>query len=168
MNKIIFSEDDNNKWSKTLPGKMTSACLIIVHQNQVLMVKASYKDHWTFPSGIVDNNESPLDAAIRETKEETNLIISRSQCNHFCTVFTYSDGNSRDRFNFAFITNFSPTHQSIHFNDQEIEDYAWVGFTQVADKANYRGSYIVFQQLLRGELSGNYFENKPETSSKLS
>ena len=55
----IFTKEENNAWAKQLPGKMTSACLAIRYKEQVLMVKAKYKDHWIFPSSIVDDKESP-------------------------------------------------------------------------------------------------------------
>ncbi|MBB1562451.1 NUDIX hydrolase [Candidatus Saccharibacteria bacterium] len=46
---------------------MTSACVALVAPgNHVLMVKASYKNEWTFPSGVVDMGESPAQAAQRE------------------------------------------------------------------------------------------------------
>ncbi len=41
---------------------------------EFLLVKANYGDHhWSFPKGHTDPNETNLDAAIRETFEETGL-----------------------------------------------------------------------------------------------
>ena len=34
------------------------------------------KQHWTFPKGHVDNGETDLEAAIRETKEEAGLDVN--------------------------------------------------------------------------------------------
>jgi 8-oxo-dGTP diphosphatase len=61
---------------KTLPKKRISVGIVILNQaNEVLMVKPTYKDHWTLPGGVVDQNESPREACIRETLEETGLKI---------------------------------------------------------------------------------------------
>lgn len=158
MNNLVFSKQDNDKWAKKLPGKMTSACLIIIRQNKALIVKANYKDHWTFPSGIADDNESPLDAAIRETKEETSIAVSKSQCSHFCTIFTYSDGDSRDRFNFAFIAQSLPDTLQIRCSGNEISSYSWVRLNEIAKKSKYKGSYLILQDLLTNRISGRYFE----------
>lgn len=60
MAGTVFTTAENNTWAHTLPGKMTSACVALVAPgNHVLMVKASYKNEWTFPSGVVDIGESP-------------------------------------------------------------------------------------------------------------
>jgi len=42
---------------------------------RILLVKASYRWRWGMPGGLMDAGESPADAAVRETREETGLII---------------------------------------------------------------------------------------------
>lgn len=41
-------------------------------QPEFLLLKNS-KGHWDFPKGIIESGETDLDAALRETKEETGL-----------------------------------------------------------------------------------------------
>ncbi|MGW3788172.1 NUDIX domain-containing protein [Micromonospora chokoriensis] len=43
----------------------------------VLLVKPTYRDHWAFPGGYVDENEYPHDACAREVREElgVNLVV---------------------------------------------------------------------------------------------
>ena len=52
-----------------------SAGVVVVHgvqeQAQVLLLRA-YKN-WDFPKGMVEPGEEPLDAALREVREETTL-----------------------------------------------------------------------------------------------
>jgi 8-oxo-dGTP pyrophosphatase MutT (NUDIX family) len=52
-----------------------SAGVVVVHsqqpQAQVLLLRA-YKN-WDFPKGMVEPGEAPLDAALREVREETTL-----------------------------------------------------------------------------------------------
>jgi len=52
-----------------------SAGVVLVHgvqrQAQVLLLRA-YKN-WDFPKGMVEPGEEPLDAALREVREETTL-----------------------------------------------------------------------------------------------
>lgn len=42
---------------------------------RILLVKASYRWRWGLPGGLLDPDESPADAAVRETLEETGLQI---------------------------------------------------------------------------------------------
>ena len=42
---------------------------------RILLVKASYRWHWGLPGGLMDSGESPAEATIRETREETSLDI---------------------------------------------------------------------------------------------
>jgi len=54
---------------------MGVGALILNEKNELLIVKPSYKDHWSVPGGVVDENESPRNACVREVKEEIGLDI---------------------------------------------------------------------------------------------
>ena len=59
-----------------LPKKrMGAGVLFFNEKDELLIIKPNYKDHWTIPGGVVDANESPRQAAIREVKEELGLDI---------------------------------------------------------------------------------------------
>lgn len=72
----IFSEAQRVAWFDTLEKRVSSACVILENDaGEALIVKANYKDHWTFPGGVVDAGEYPKQAALRETAEEVGLVI---------------------------------------------------------------------------------------------
>lgn len=51
---------------------------IIVHGGRVLMVRRRISEGelmWQFPAGAVEAGESPADAAVRETAQETGLTV---------------------------------------------------------------------------------------------
>ena len=54
--------------------------IVINKDNKVLLVKHN-KGHYGFPKGHMEANESEVDTAIRETKEETNIdaIIDKTK-----------------------------------------------------------------------------------------
>lgn len=158
----VFTEQENQTWAQNLPGKMTSACVILrsPETKKVLMVKAGYKDHWTFPSGIVDPGESPKAAAIRETFEEVGLTVNPDDCSLFTMIYTAAAHEvDRDRFNFAFISdNFDEITELAVPND-EIEQAEWVNAREVAERSGNKGSYVNFQRLLLNpELVEPYIE----------
>jgi len=44
-------------------------------KNEILFVKANYKDYWSIPGGVVEGNESPRSGCLREVKEEVGLDL---------------------------------------------------------------------------------------------
>lgn len=50
-----------------------SAFAIILHADHVLLVKARDKNHWQLPGGRLESGESPVEAVVREVREETGL-----------------------------------------------------------------------------------------------
>lgn len=56
--------------------RVASASVILEDaEGRALIVKAHYKDYWTFPGGMLDDGESPKQAAIREVFEEVGIEL---------------------------------------------------------------------------------------------
>ncbi|MFA5987393.1 MAG: NUDIX hydrolase [Candidatus Paceibacterota bacterium] len=71
MNRLSQEE-----FFKSLPRKIVGAATVFLNEaDEVLMVKPNYRTGWLLPGGAVEQLESPQEACIRETKEETNLDI---------------------------------------------------------------------------------------------
>jgi 8-oxo-dGTP pyrophosphatase MutT (NUDIX family) len=63
-------------FSTGLPTKrMAADCLFVDTTGAILIVQPTYKDAWEIPGGIVEQDESPLQAARREVREEIGLDI---------------------------------------------------------------------------------------------
>jgi len=58
-----------------LPKKRMATGILVPYENKFLVVKPGYKEMWSVPGGIIEHNESPLDCAIREAKEEIGLDL---------------------------------------------------------------------------------------------
>ncbi|HEY2464994.1 MAG TPA: NUDIX domain-containing protein [Steroidobacteraceae bacterium] len=58
------------------PARRFSAGVVVVHvaaEGVRYLLLRAYKN-WDFPKGLVEPGEQPLDAALREVKEETTLV----------------------------------------------------------------------------------------------
>lgn len=71
-----FSYQQNKKYYDSLDKKRVSVgTLFFDKAGKLLIVKPTYKNNWILVGGTVDKNESPMQAALRETKEELNLKV---------------------------------------------------------------------------------------------
>jgi 8-oxo-dGTP diphosphatase len=69
-----------NEFYKNLPKKRMGAGMLFFNEKEeLLIVKPVYKDHWTLVGGVVDENESPLQACIREVKEEIGIELQNAK-----------------------------------------------------------------------------------------
>jgi len=58
-----------------------AGCLVVNNEQQWLMI---YRlGYWDLPKGKIDEGESPLQTAVREIKEECNIIINPDDCTFF-------------------------------------------------------------------------------------
>lgn len=66
----------NRDYYAGLPGKRMGAGAIFFNEKgELLILKPIYKDRWTVPGGTVENEESPMQACLREIREETGLNV---------------------------------------------------------------------------------------------
>jgi len=70
--------------------KIGAFAIIMDEKQRVLFCHRTDYDLWNLPGGLVEENESPWDAVIREVKEETGLDIEVSK---FTGVYSKPDRN---------------------------------------------------------------------------
>lgn len=84
--RLLF-EIDTKDYSETDEVLIRpSARSIIIEYHQILMVYSKMYDYYKFPGGGIENNETPIDAVIRETYEEAGLIIKKEDLTKFGIV----------------------------------------------------------------------------------
>ncbi|HEY4484459.1 MAG TPA: NUDIX hydrolase [Candidatus Paceibacterota bacterium] len=112
------------EYFKALPKKrMASGVLLFNQRDELLVIKPSYKDHWSIPGGVVEENESPKQAAIREAKEEIGVEIK--ECQLLCLDYvSYGEGKD-DSLQFIFYGGVLEDNK-INIDQDEIEDYKFL------------------------------------------
>ena len=71
--------------------------LILQHKGNILMLKQTTENggKYTLVGGTVEENEFPIEALVRETKEESGITISRSDVQLVHTLFKKKKGDNR-------------------------------------------------------------------------
>jgi putative (di)nucleoside polyphosphate hydrolase len=58
------------------PRRLSCGILILTEQRELLLCHVTGQDHWDLPKGGAHDDESPLQTALRETREETSLDLA--------------------------------------------------------------------------------------------
>lgn len=56
---------------------MAAGILLFNSAHKLLIVKPTYKELWSIPGGVINKNESPREAAMREAREELGLRVTK-------------------------------------------------------------------------------------------
>lgn len=73
--RLLFEMDKKDYGKCTHTFVRDSARSIIIVNNKIAMVHSLKYDYYKFPGGGIESGENPIDAMIRETREESGLIV---------------------------------------------------------------------------------------------
>lgn len=140
---VQYSSKQKAAWLNSLPKRASNATLVIENpEGEALIVKANYKAHWTFPGGVIDPGETPLEAARRETLEEVGIAIDPADISFVSVANRRS--NEAETYQFVFRANSPFTNESeIRMQPDEIEDYVFVSKDEVLSGNRHYGKVIV-------------------------
>jgi len=101
-----------------------NATIAVINNNKILLLKRGYSAPWMpnkycLVGGGVDDNESLVDAAIREAKEEIGLTIDRKELQNI--TVNYSDNYSKVVFVLI-------SHEFCVTLNYEHSEYTWCDF----------------------------------------
>ena len=73
-----FTPLEAAQWFATLPKMALSANAVLRDpQGRVALVRNTYRAGWSLPGGVVDDNEAPTEACVREVAEELGFTVER-------------------------------------------------------------------------------------------
>ncbi len=104
--------------------------IYVKKDNKILMVqenKIGKKGKWNMPAGKLEENETLVDAAIRETKEETNLDVQISGLIAIQESITEMGQLIIFYFKGEYIAG------EVSFNQEEISDVKWMTEEEIKD-----------------------------------
>ncbi|WP_017626744.1 NUDIX domain-containing protein [Nocardiopsis chromatogenes] len=104
---------------------LASSGLITDPGGRVLLVEPNYRDHWTLPGGVVEQDEPPHVACEREVAEEVGLKVVPGA---LLAVQWSAPGGERPRpfCSFVFDCGEVPADADITLQAEELDDYAFL------------------------------------------
>lgn len=106
MARIDYFNDPNAPKANSVVPSVTA--VVTDEAGRILLVHKTDNDLWALPGGGMDLGESVIDAAVRETKEETGIDIEVTGLVGTYTnprhVLAYDDGEVRQQFSLCFTT----------------------------------------------------------------
>lgn len=106
---------------------------IVVKDNKVLMVTQK-SNICGFPKGHIENFESEAEAAIRETKEETNVNVKVNEKYRYLISYIVNDNIKKNVVYFLARETFD---SELIKQESEISKVEWVDISRVRDKITY-------------------------------
>lgn len=73
--RLLFEMDKKDYGKCTHTFVRNSARSIIIVNNKIAMVHSLKYDYYKFPGGGIERGENPIDAMMRETREESGLVV---------------------------------------------------------------------------------------------
>jgi 8-oxo-dGTP pyrophosphatase MutT (NUDIX family) len=143
----------------------SSGVVVFRHTNkEIEYLLLQYRNkHWSFPKGHIEKNESVIDTALRETKEETGIDDLKIVANFKKNIYFYYKAIGQEKINrlrekrkiriFKRVTFFlgESGKENIVLSDEQI-DFAWLNFEDATKKVTYskdRGVLMEANQYLK-------------------
>lgn len=113
--------------------KEKSCGSIIINDKKVLLVYEKDRNFWGFPKGHIEKNETEIETAIREVKEEVGLDIEILKEKRY--EFKYYVGNNIEKTCVLFVS--FPKTFNVKNQESEIELSKWFTFEEALETLTY-------------------------------
>lgn len=117
---------------------------IIVNEDKVLLIQHN-EGHWDFPKGHVEGNETEVETAIREVKEETNLDVEVYEDKKYISEYYTNKGNFKQVVYFLA----KSKNTELKMQEEEIQNIEWLPFKQAINRITYDNSREILKQVIR-------------------
>lgn len=120
-----------------------AGCIVVDKETKkVALIYRDYRDDYSFPKGHVEEGETLVECAIRETEEEIKRKVKLVSENVFCTE-EYINNDEKIRVNY-----YLGYDDGISYNDSlETHGLVWCDIDSVEDKLTYNTSKEMFKSV---------------------
>ena len=134
--------------------RLSCGTVILNAQRELLLCHVTGQDHWDLPKGGAHDGESPLQAALRETREETGLQLDAAA---LLELGRFDYRPKKDLHLFATLMprfDVATLRCESHFAQwgtgrclPEMDGYGWFGFEQVGERCTGKMAAVLRQRI---------------------
>lgn len=125
--------------------KEKSCGCIIIKDNKVLLIQSTKSTFfWGFPKGHVEGNETELETATREVKEEVGLDVEINKNKRY--EFDYITDNGIDKTVVLYLA--KPKSEKIVIQESEVKEAGWYDFNNALDMLSFDDLKSVFKEFM--------------------
>lgn len=117
----------------------TTAGAVVYRKNAqgieyLLLQSTNEGNFWGFPKGHVEGNETLLETAQREIREETSLVLSIDTSFSVYTEYDLPNGNRK---HMTLYTAELPEDEDLHLQAEEIKNVGWFDYQDARQRLTY-------------------------------
>ncbi|WP_203637511.1 bis(5'-nucleosyl)-tetraphosphatase [Levilactobacillus wangkuiensis] len=107
---------------------------LVDNQIQYLLLKSATSNFWGFPKGHVEGDETDLQTAVREIKEETSLVVAINPEFHADLDYDMKNGHHK---HVVLYTSLVPADSKIKRQVEEISEFGWFDYKIARERLSY-------------------------------
>jgi len=129
-----------------MPAVIAFSVLVIISKDHRLLLEERADDHyWDFPGGSIEFNETALQAAKREAKEETSLEVGEATLlgvySGPLTYYRYANGDEVSGVDIVYYS--SDYHGTQKEQEEEVSSLRWFDLANPPEKMSPRNKKII-------------------------
>ena len=117
---------------------------IIIKDEKVLLIR-QISGAWGFPKGHVEHEESEVETAIREVKEETNIDVEIDEKKRYTMEYVTDKGLNKE----VVIFMAKPISNDLKIQENELIDAQWMSYSDALATVSYDNTRDLLLQALR-------------------
>jgi ADP-ribose pyrophosphatase YjhB (NUDIX family) len=117
---------------------------VVIEDGKVLLIQQR-NGHWGFPKGHVEADETERNAAIRETKEETNIEVEIEDGRIYTENYITDKGNYKEVIYYTA----KKLGGEVRKQESEIRDVKWFPLNEALDRLTYDNTRNLLKKIIK-------------------
>ena len=125
--------------------KEKSCGCIILKDGKVLLIYEKIGQYWGFPKGHIENNETEIETAKREVKEEVGLDVEIDKEKRY--ELNYITDKGIDKTTVLYIA--KPKSEKVVMQESEVEEVQWCDYETALNMLSFDNLKDLFRNVIK-------------------